>query len=313
MRVITTFLIASLVVASQAWNLQSCPPLKQFTGQLAKGCATAAACATLVSPLTVQAADGTALRVNIDTPYVLDMVKTKASRTNTIERFSFLAESVKNLLGPAVSVELPTDIQGVAKQAFSGGATVSINGQDLAVKVVKSEHGALTVKLSNKFLPALPFAGLGSTPGVVNAAADGAARMAPAAVELVSNTLNQPPPQQGAIWDRPIAGGRYRLKVGGIDKALTPLDVVGFGSLALGVVYAGSFGFYKYAEDKEASAAAEKKKDMAAKRASAEAKKKKTSNVESSTEAMMAVELEPQEEAANASKTNKLRKLLTRD
>jgi hypothetical protein len=320
MKVITAILLSFLAV-THAWTLPS--PVNY----LAKACATGAVCAALAAPLTAQASDDTTFKINVDAPYIINLVKTKESRTQTFERAQFLADSLKNFLGPAVSVELPTDLQGLAKKAFSGGGTVSVNGIDVGVQVVKSENGALTVTLSNALIPRIPFAGLSNTPAVVNAAADGVAAAVPGVVDFVTTNL-----KEGPIWDRPIFGGKYRvdLDFGGlaIHKAVTPLDIAGGGSLGLGVAYGASFAFYQYELAKEAREAEEKKKSAAEKKKTAAVPKKAekaATNVNGANanatgavvaDAEIADDIESAAEArkeeSEAPKTSKLRDLLKR-
>ena len=267
-------LSAFLAVVAKAWNVPRVPRTLQLA--FAKGCATAAVCAALASPAQATAGDA-AVNVYVKAPYVLDLVKTKSAREQTLLRAQYIVESIKSLVGPAVSVELPSDVRGFVKRALSGGATVAINGQDVTVQVVQSQAGALTVQLSNKFIPAIPFAGLDNTPAVVNAVADKAAEAAPGVLGLVQKTMNS---NGVPFWDQPIAGGRYRLDYDfgaySIHRPATLIDVVGTSSLGLGAAYAGSFAFYKYEQDREAKAAADKKQAMAGKRAGAAAKKKKS-------------------------------------
>ncbi|KAL7567675.1 hypothetical protein ACA910_012014 [Epithemia clementina (nom. ined.)] len=252
-----------------SWNLL--PP------RLAKHCATAATCAALLgAPMVATAADdATSFKVDINTPYIIELVKTKEARQGTYDRLNFLYESANNFLGPAVNLELPSDIKGVVKQALSGAATVKINGQEVGVQVVGSTSGALTIQLSNPLLPALPFAGLPTTPVIVNKAADVVADSSPAALELATNIMQrlqqfqEEKPQQEPFFDRPINAETIRIDIDAIDfhRALTPKDIVGSGSLALGATYATSYSYYLYINDKE-------EKEAAAKKAAVEAKKK---------------------------------------
>lgn len=270
---VTALLFLTLTIYSEAWSFQNFSP-RRMAAKITKGCATLATCAALMSPMNAFADDtGTSFKVDINVPYLVELVKTKEERTNTFDRVSFLAESIKNLFGPAVSVQLPTDIKGVVKDALSGGASVTINELDVGIKVVGSEKGALTIQLSNDLLPALPFVGLPTTPGFVNAAGDVVASSAPAVVDAVLTNI-----KEGPFWERPIFGGSVRLdlSVGNIDihKAITPLDALGGGSLGLGVVYASSYAYYRYSIDQEERAARAKQEAAAAKKAVAEAKKK---------------------------------------
>jgi hypothetical protein len=229
-------------------------------------------------------ADDTSFKVDINVPYVVDLVKTKEARTSTFDRVSFLAESAKNFLGPAVSVELPTDIKGLAKNALSGGASVIVNGLDLGIKVVASEKGALTVQLRNDLLPALPFVGLENTPAYVNKAGEVVANSAPAVVDAAIATVKEINKQmnKGPFWERPILGGSVRLdvSVGDIDihKVITPVEIVGAGSAGLGVIYAASFSYYKYSLAEEEKKAAEMKEAAAARRDEIAAKKRRNQN-----------------------------------
>ena len=271
---VTALLFLMLTVYSEAWSLQNFSP-RRMAAEITKACATFATCAALMSPVSAFA-DDTSFKVDINVPYLVELVKTKEERTNTFDRVNFLAESIKNLFGPAVSVQLPTDIKGVVKDALSGGASVSINGHDVGIKVVGSEKGALYIQLSNDLLPALPFVGLPTTPGFVNAAGDVVANSAPAVIDAVDAVLTNF--KEDPFWERPVFGGSVRLdlSVGNFDihKAITPLDVVGGGSLGLGIVYASSYTYYRYIIDQEQRAARAKQEAAAAKKAAAEATKK---------------------------------------
>ena len=273
-------LVASLAVITKAWNLPKATRKVQIA--FAKCCATAAACAALAAP--AQAVGDAAIHVDINAPFVLDLVKTKDAREQTLLRAEYIVESIKSLVGPAVSVELPSDVQGFVKKALSGGATVAINGQDVSVQVVQSQSGSLTVQLSNKFIPAIPFAGLDTTPAVVNAVADKVAEAAPGALELVQKTMNG---KDMPFWDQPIGKFRFDFDVGAysVHRPVTLIDIVGTSSLGLGAVYAGSFAYYKYEQDQEAKTAEAKKQAMAEKRAAAAAVKKKSDETKTATKA----------------------------
>lgn len=287
--------IASLVLLvglslTEAWQPshrpvdRNCPPTTTTTSHptvafFQHSMATCAAGAALgagllLSPLpAAAAADATSFNVEINAPYLVDLVKTKEARAGTLDRVQFLVESVKNFLGPAVSVDLPTDIAGVAKKAFTGGATVQVNGQAVGVQVVGSETGTLTIQLASPLLPKLPIPGLPDTPKLVTTAANVAAEAAPAAVQVatkVAAKLSEPKPDL-PFWDRPINANSLRVDVDalGWHRALTPADLVGGGSAGLGAAYASSFAFYKYEQNREAEAAAAKKEAMAAKRKAA--------------------------------------------
>lgn len=244
--------------------------LKQF----ARGCAAAATCGVaLFHPLPSNAKEDS-IQIDINTPYVLDLVKSGEARGQALNRLSFLAESVQNAVGPAVSVRPPTDIKSFTKKALSGGASIEVNGQTVGVQVVGSTKGALTVELSNPLIPAIPFAGLASTPSVVNEAAEVAASAAPGVVETMENILSVKMEQPKPFWSAPINEDVFRLDVDavGFHKAFTPLDVVGGGSLGLGVVYAASYAYYIAEQENAAREAAEKKTAMAAKKKAAAAK-----------------------------------------
>jgi hypothetical protein len=275
--------------AVEAW-MATMPSPRAIAVQVAKGCATAATCAVLFtsSPVFVQeaaavlAAGGDSLttttattattvtvpaktpsssiKVDINARYLFDLFKTEDARTNTLDRVTFLADSIKNLFGPGVSVELPTDIKGFVRQALSGGAAIKVNGQDVAVKVIESSSGEITFQIYNKYIPALPFVGLKNTPSYVGAAASVIENAAPKVVDAVTSAMNSidnaVEQQQGPIWER-----------------LTPVEIIGGGSLALGVAYGASYSFYQYEQFQEEQEAIAKQTQNKAKAAAA---KKKT-------------------------------------
>jgi hypothetical protein len=303
--------IASLVLLvglslTEAWQPshrpvdRNCPPTTTshptvaFFQHSMATCAAGAALGAglLLSPLPAAAADATSFNVEINAPYLVDLVKSKEARAGTLDRVQFLVESVKNFLGPAVSVDLPTDIAGVAKKAFTGGATVQVNGQAVGVQVVGSETGTLTIQLASPLLPKLPIPGLPDTPKLVTTAANVAAEAAPAAVQVATKVvakLSEAKPDL-PFWDRPINANSLRIDVDalGWHRALTPADLVGGGSAGLGAAYASSFAFYKYELNREAETAAAKKEAMAAKRKAAVA----TKTAKPVKDAAPAVELE---------------------
>lgn len=318
-------LLSALQVSTDVSAFSVAP--KHFAADLANGCATAATCAALAfgpgpavaATATAPPASSTAVKVDIHAPYLLDLVKTPEARQDTTDRVVFLADSVKNWLGPAVSIELPTDLAGVAKKAVAGGASVQINGQDVGVQVVSSTKGALTIQLSTDLLPALPFAGLKSTPAIVTTAANAVAGMTPAVVNVVTKVAAVTSNVQQPFWNRPVFDGSVRLDIDALKlhRAITPKDIVGGGSAALGAAYASSFAFYNYAIAQEEKAAVERKEAMAAKRAAAADKKapapataepvanqKETASEETTTKQV--------EEAATPSTKGRFMKALTR-
>lgn len=238
-----------------AWTPQT------FQRELAKGCATAATCAALLgAPLASQAADPTSFDINVNVPYVVDLVKSPEARTKTIDWVQYIAESIENLVGPAVSVELPTDYKAVARQALSGGASIKLNGQEVDVKVISSTKGNIQLQISNPLLPALPFAGLPTTPKVLTQTEYAVADATPAVIDAVSKELAGANGQP--FWEQPI--GSLRVDFGPFHKAVTPIDVVGVGSLALGGAYGLSYGYYSYSNYKATKATEDKKRKAAA-------------------------------------------------
>jgi hypothetical protein len=215
-----------------------------------------------------------ALEIRIDEPKLLDLVKTADMRQRTIDRVSFLAQSIESFFGPAVSVQLPdlhtkATYTALAKQLINGGTTISVNDEPITFQIIGSKPGAIQIQISNPLIPGLPIPGLPTTPALITAGAN-----AVASSDTVSSVLEEVVEtiEDGPIWQRPLFRGQLRLDVGDIHKALTPIDVLGGGSLALGAVYATSYGFYTFSNWKDAQDAANKKKKAAA---AAQAKKQK--------------------------------------
>ena len=255
--------------------------------ELAKACATVATCAALWTggfvtapstalavPVTSQATETTAtpaknaispaaIDIRVNVPYIVDLVKTPESRTKSLDWASYIVESLQNFVGPAVSITPPTDQQAFARAAMSGGAQLVINGQVTTVQVIGSTPGALQLQITNPLLPAIPFAGLPTTPTIVKQYEYAVADMAPALVQAAlpdsSNQLSL------AAWDRPI--GNWKINLGSWQKStVTPLDLVEAGSLAVIAAYGVSYGYYVYVNDQEAKEAEKKKAAMAAKK-----------------------------------------------
>lgn len=274
--------ILFLISGVEAWT--TCTP-RALALEVAKGCATAATCAALLfsSPAiakeAILAADdslmkttttasapkmpSSSIKVDINARYLFELFKTGDARTKTFNRVAFLADSIKDLFGPGVSVELPTDIKGFVRQALSGGAAIKVNGQDVAVKVIESTSGELTFQIYSKFIPALPFVGLKNTPAYVGAAASVIENAAPKVVDAVTAAMNTQP---GPFWER-----------------LTLVDIIGGGSLALGVAYGSSYGLYQYEQYQSEQEAAEKRTEneakMAKKKAAEKGNKDKDANM----------------------------------
>ena len=312
--------VFSTVMASHALQL---PPLnnnKMLPEVFAKGCATASLCTSLIMsttvlPVTAAAAtppptptttsskiDNTALKVDLDTPYLLDLVKTKQARSQTIDRIQYLEDSIKNLFGPAVKIELPTDYRGLVKKAFSGRATILVgtNGQQqqqqrIDLQVVQSDFGSLTVQIKSPLLPKLPLVGLPGTPAVVESAAVIVEDAVTPTVVNVWQKLSKP--REPPFWTKPI--GEVNLPNLGYYKQITPLDVVGAGSLGLGGIYAASYAYYKEEQRREEDAAANRKAAAAAKRKAVPSIKKKVASERKT------VATEPVEEDIESSATMK--------
>ena len=218
----------------------------------------------------------TSVRVNVNVPSLVELVKTREARSSTLEKAMFLGQSAKYLLGPdAVSLEPPSDMKGFVSQALRGQASVTVDTalgepQHVDVQVLASDWGALTVQIRNPLLPKLPFAGLPGTPAVVSKVlAPAMAEAAPSALELaqaVAEKIQEPPPPP--FWQTPIEDFAIDLP-NGYHRDITPLDVLGTSSLALGAAYAGSYAWYVAEQEREAKEAADRKKAMAAKRAAA--------------------------------------------
>jgi hypothetical protein len=280
----------------EAW--MTLPTPRAIAVEVAKGCATAATCAVLLTsppvfaqealvvpaagddltttttttattPTTVAPVPATmpssSIKVDINARYLFDLIKTEDARAKTLDRVTFLADSIKNLFGPGVSVELPTDIKGFVRQALAGGAAIKVNGQDVAVKVIESSSGEIAFQIYNKYIPALPFVGLKNTPSYVGAAASVIENAAPNVVDAVTAAMmnsENAEEQQGPFWE-----------------SLTPVEVIGGGSLALGVAYGASYSFYQYEQFQEEQEAIQKQTQNKAKAAAAAAKKKTSDKV----------------------------------
>ena len=248
-------------------------------GQTPMCTAVATAAALLLwSPLPAAAAeDTTSVQVNVNVPALIQLVKTKEARQSTADQAQFVADVIRRNIGPLVDVAPPSNIQGFVRKALTGQAAVTVNGQEtVTVQVIGSDPGALTLQIRNPRLPKLPLVGLPQTPPIVNAVAPLIEKAAPAALEfVVQQQQQQSAAANGGFWTTPVDN----LVVAG--RALSPLDILGSASLALGAAYGGSYAFYMYEQDREAREAADKKAAMAEKReAAAKAKQAAKPNVD---------------------------------
>lgn len=253
--------------------------LELMKQDIIKGCATLATCASLFlgatagTPTTASAAVGnvanpTIVEVNVDVPYVLNTIETKETRIRTINWVKYIVESIENLFGPAVSINFPTKNYGlIAREILSGDATIKVNGEKVDLQVIESKPGVIQIQIENELIPAIPFAGLPTTPSIVTKAEYAVADQAPAvvgAVESIERELQQQ--KQGEFfWDRPVSD-RLRLGFAG-NRPVTYKDVVGAGSLGLGAAYGLSFGYYSYNSYQENKEAEERKNKMKKKKA----------------------------------------------
>ena len=214
-----------------------------------------------------------AIHVNINGPSLLERVKTPEGRSSTLEKLQFLRQSASYAVGPdALTVQPPTNLKSFVRQALSGQAAVVVDTgfekippQPLEVQVVASDWGALTVQIRNPLLPKLPLVGLPDTPPVItNMVAPLATQAAPAALEIAGNIVERATaPPSPPFWTTPIDDWVV------LDHPLTPLDIVGTSSLALGAAYAGSYAYYQAEMEREEREASERKAAAAAKRAAA--------------------------------------------
>jgi hypothetical protein len=262
------------------------------------GLRDAAASAATAPPIPVE----DTVTVNVDAAYLLEVAKSKEARTRTIDQLRFLADSLSKEFGGAVSVTLPTNLPAFFGEAARGDVSVMIGGenweQDVQIAVVGSSPGVLELEIRNELLPAIPLPSRPGTPPRVTWAANVVSELAPAGFGVARRLLAQRPDAVAAVapavletaarvaeswsrppfWDRPVLGGKVRIDVGDVHRAVTYRDVAGSASLGLGAVYAGSYGYYQYERaeaDRQAKEKAEAVKAKKKKAAAAAAAKKK--------------------------------------
>lgn len=271
MKLLQAFLCLLLVPTAGALQ-QPLHPATEFT----KACASIALCTSLLTPLPAQAEDGASIRVEINRPYIVELIRNKQERQAYAEKLRFLADGAKYVAEPILKVELPTDTKDFVKDALRGKADVKVNGLDFAVKVVGSEKGSVTVQLSSDLLPKLPVVGLPGSSPVMNAASeavsDAVSESTPAVLDLMQRIqevrrqrLQRPP-----FWTTPINAEKIRLDLvlgkQEIHRAITPLDVAGVASVGVGAAYGASYWYYLELQSAEERAAEEKKQKAAEKK-----------------------------------------------
>lgn len=268
------FLIVSHVGALQQPARPPTPSSSFFT----KACASVALCTSVMvqTALPVAADDGASIRVEVNRPYIVELIRNKQERQAYAEKIRFLADGAKYVLDPIVKVELPSDTKDFVKDALRGKADVKVNGLDFAVKVVGSEKGSVTVQLSSDLLPRLPVVGLPGSSPVVNAASEAVSEAVsdstPAVLDFMQRVreVRQRQLQQPPFWTTPINAGKVRLDLSlgtkEIHRAITPLDIAGVASVGVGAAYGASYWYYLEAQSAEERASAEKKQKAAEKK-----------------------------------------------
>ncbi|GAX27261.1 hypothetical protein FisN_13Lh179 [Fistulifera solaris] len=240
-----------------------------------KACASVALCTTILAQTAppVAADDGASIRVEVNRPYIIELLRNKQERQAYVEKLQFLADSAKYVLEPILKVELPTDTKDFVKDALRGKADVKVNGLDFAVKVVASEKGSVTVQLSSDLLPRLPVVGLPGTSPVVNAASEAVSEAVSDSTPVVLDFMQrvqaarQRQLQRPPFWTTPINTEKVRLDLSlgtkEIHRAITPLDIAGVTSLGVGAAYGASYWYYLELQSAEERASAEKKQKAA--------------------------------------------------
>ncbi|GAX27723.1 hypothetical protein FisN_13Hh179 [Fistulifera solaris] len=268
-----------LLLASPTGALQQPTPTTTFT----KACASVALCTSLLTQtaLPVAADDGASIRVEVNRPYIVELLRNKQERQAYVEKLQFVADGAKYVLEPIVKVELPTNTKDFVKDALRGKADVKVNGLDFAVKVVASEKGSVTVQLSSDLLPRLPVVGLPGTSPVVNAASEAVSEAVSDSTPVVLDFMQrvqaarQRQLQRPPFWTTPINAEKVRLDLSlgtkEIHRAITPLDIAGVASLGVGAAYGASYWYYLELQSAEERASAEKKQKAAEKKKKAPA------------------------------------------
>ena len=268
-------LSACLLIVSPVGALQ--PPARRPTTTtfLTKACASVALCTSILAQtaLPVAADDGASIRVEVNRPFIVELIRNKQERQAYAEKIRFVAEGAKYVLDPILKVELPSDTKDFVKDALRGKADVKVNGLDFAVKVVGSEKGSVTVQLSSDLLPRLPVVGLPGTSPVVNAASEAVSEAVsdstPAVLDFMQRVreARQRQLQRPPFWTTPIGTLRLDVSLGSkeLHRAITPLDIAGVASVGVGAAYGASYWYYLEAQSAEERASAEKKLKAAGK------------------------------------------------
>lgn len=269
-----------LLVGTTALALQQEPMFRPpTTSALTKACASVALCSSIMinTALPVMATDdGASIRVEVNRPYIVELIRNRQEREAYAEKIRFLADGAKYVLEPILKVELPTDTKDFVKDALRGKADVKVNGLDFAVKVVGSEKGSVTVQLSSDLLPRLPVVGLPGTSPVVNAASEAVSEAVSDSTPAVLNFIDRVREvrrqqlQRPPFWTTPINADKVRLDLSlgtkEIHRAITPLDIAGVGSVGVGAAYGASYWYYLELQSAEERASAEKKQKAAEKK-----------------------------------------------
>jgi len=254
--------------------------------------ATAALASTLafgalsIDPSSASAADSSrTIQVELDAPVLVKRLNNAKYQRELIDAF----REVQDVVGPdAVSVKPPSNTGGAIRDLLSGRGEVTVNGQPVDVAVLGSERGEITIKISNPFLPKVPILSTSANiPFLSDRASEEPVPIGekPSLKAILGQAYGWD--MTTPFFDQKFLGGKFGITVPRADENGGPFkyvptnkDVVGYTSLALGGVYAGSFAYYQSlieAEERKLEENAAKKKEAAAKKKEAAAKKAKDS------------------------------------
>eukprot|EP00977_Amphora_coffeiformis_P020753 scaffold8460_cov166-Amphora_coffeaeformis.AAC.8 len=218
----------------------------------------------------------TAVQIKVNIPALLEAVQTKEARQSSAAKAQFVADVLRQNIAPYVNVEPPSNIAGFARKALRGqaGATVTpiLNQNDngavtpvtTTVQVIGSDAGALTLQIRNPLLPKLPFVGLPQTPPLVNTIVAPLVEQAAEPTWAIlqrqqQQAAKQPAKKQPVKQQSPTIAWTEPTNIVVSGRALSPLDILGGASAALGATYYFTYGFYLYEQDRQEKQAAEKK------------------------------------------------------
>lgn len=284
-------MICRVLLVMSLWRAASAlsPLMKEIQRQAVGGIGMAVMTALPLSAHAVQV-----VRIDADIPSLIQIAKVNKDVVLKLAQQSASAVSI---------TKWPTNLFEFARDAAAGDVFVEINGSPIDLSLlselggidvgISTEQGDISVTLTSKLLPKLPFL---SKRVVPLSSVDPTATSATATVTKAAAAVLAESAPKKALLDRPFF-------LDPLHKGWTNLQVIGSTTLGLGAAYGGAYAYYIKSADEEERASQLKKEAAAAKRK--EATKKEPEAAEEKKEAAAAKKKETAKKEPVAKKVAK--------